>query len=229
MRSDSTPYRLCLGLAVSCLLAAGCGILNRKAVPQPSFYSLGDVAPKPVRSSPAQLSTAPTLLVSPPRAAAGFDTAHIVYLREPQKLEYFAHSEWIDSPARMLAPMIRNEIASAGVFAAAMPTSGIARGDLSLETEILRLQQEFESTPSRVRFGLRATLTDTRTGRVLAWREFEQTVVATTDDPHGGVIAASLAVQAVLEQLAALCNEVAEVWQHSGGTVTTPLERSPVR
>jgi len=27
-------------------------------------------------------------------------------VREPHKLEYFAHSEWVDPPARMLAPLI---------------------------------------------------------------------------------------------------------------------------
>jgi cholesterol transport system auxiliary component len=214
MKQSSILFGLCLSVTVSCLLE-GCGLLSRKAVSQPAFYSLGNAAATPARNIPYEPSTAPTLLVTTPRAAAGYDSAHIVYLREPQKLEYFAHSEWIDTPARMLAPMIVTVIANGGTFAAVVPTSGVARGDLSLDTDILRLQQDFESTPSQVRFTLRATVVDNRTGRVLAWREFDQTVAATTDDPHGGVLAAALAVETALGQLTAFCKETAEHWQHS--------------
>jgi cholesterol transport system auxiliary component len=77
------------------------------------------------------------------------------------------------------------------------------------------LQHEFDSPPSRVRFTLRAYVVDNATRRVLAWREFDETVPAATDDPDGGVVAANRAVQTVLEHLARLCAEAAETWQLS--------------
>ena len=83
--------------------------------------------------------------------------------------------------------------------------------DIDLETisltDIIRLQQEFQTRPSRVRFTLRATLLDEKTRRVVAWREFDATVPSVTDDPYGGVLAANLAVQSVLKELAAFCAE----------------------
>jgi cholesterol transport system auxiliary component len=66
----------------------------------------------------------------------------------------------------------------------------------------VRLQQDFASQPSRVHFTLRAHLVDSATRRVLAWRVFDESVAAATDDPYGGVVAANRAVQTVLEQLA---------------------------
>jgi cholesterol transport system auxiliary component len=56
------------------------------------------------------------------------------------------------------------------------PTASSA--DLRLDTEILRLQQDFASQPSRVRFTLRAYLVDQTTRRVLAWRVFDEAVAA---------------------------------------------------
>ena len=54
----------------------------------------------------------------------------------------------------------------------------------------------------RPRVTLRATLVEDRSRRVLAWREFDTVIPAATDDPYGGVTAASAAVQEALQQLA---------------------------
>jgi cholesterol transport system auxiliary component len=77
----------------------------------------------------------------------------------------------------------------------------------------MRLEQDFVDQPSRVRFTLRAYVVDDATRRVIAWREFDETVAATSEDPLGGVIAANRAVQIVLEKLASFCAEAAGSWQ----------------
>jgi len=71
----------------------------------------------------------------------------------------------------------------------------------------LRLQQEFLSAPSTVRFTLRAYLVESATRRVIASREFEAAVPAASEDPYGGVVAANRAVRTVLENLSAFCAE----------------------
>jgi cholesterol transport system auxiliary component len=155
---------------------------------------------------------APTLIVNPPHASAGFDSHRIIYVREPHQLEYFAHSEWVDTPARMIAPGIVAALENTGAFRAVVLTPSAAAGDLRLDVEILRLQHEFGSTPSRVRFTLRAYLVDNENRQVLAWREFDETVVAVQGDPYGGVIAANGAVQEVMQRLASFCAEAAGSW-----------------
>ena len=207
------------GIGMILLFTAGCASLLPKPPVQPTFYSLDraalDVSVKlpSANGIAAPLETAPTLVINPPRAAAGFDSQRIIYTRESHQLEYFAHNEWIDTPARMLAPLIVAAVSNAGTFRAVVPTPSLAAGDIKLDTEIVRLQQVFGRAPSRVQFTLRAYLVDSASRRVLAWREFDETVTAASEDPRGGVDAANRAVQNVLRALTALCIEAAGTWQ----------------
>ena len=197
--------------ALSLTLVCGCGAMGPVLTPHPNFYSLAGArntptpAPVPARAA----VTAPTLIVSPPHAAAGFDSQRIMYVRHADKLEYFAHNEWVDTPARMLAPLIVAAVERSGAFRAVVQTPSLVAGEMRLDTEILGLQHEFLSAPSRVRFTLRAYLVESVTRRVIASREFEAAVPAASEDPYGGVVAANRAVQAVLERLSAFCAEAA--------------------
>ena len=197
--------------ALSLTLVCGCEVIRPVVSPHPNFYSLADArnTATPAQSGPRAAVTAPTLIVSPPHAAAGFDSQRIMYVRQADQLEYFAHNEWIDTPARMLAPLIVAAVESSGAFRAVVQTPSPAAGEMRLDTEILRLQHEFLSAPSRVRFTLRAYLVESVTRRVIASREFDAAVPAASEDPYGGVVAANRAVQAVLENLSAFCAEAA--------------------
>jgi cholesterol transport system auxiliary component len=198
------------GLAV--LALGACSLLRPTTAPAPTLYSLDNAysaAPLPALAAVSAQTTAATLtlIINPPQAAAGFDSQRIIYVREPHKLDYFAHSQWVDPPARMLGPLLLAAIERSGAFRAVVLTPGAAAGDLRLDTEIIRLQHEFQTQPSRVRFTLRATLVENKTRHVLAGREFEAVAPASSDDPYGGVVAANQAVQTVLENLAQFLTE----------------------
>ncbi len=192
-------------LAVSLILLGlgACGALG--SAPPVAFYALDGAANSAAVPVSAPAARAATLIINPPHASAGFDSPRIIYLRQPFKLEYFAHSEWVDPPARMLGPLLVTAIEKSAAFRAVVLTPGAASGDLRLDTMIVRLQHEFQSQPSRVRFTLRATLVDEKTRRVLAWREFDALVNAGSEDAYGGVLAANQAVQVVLGELSAFC------------------------
>lgn len=196
-------------------LVHGCAALGTVVAPHPtSVYSLADVRDTATPALAHAAASAPTLIVSPPHAAAGFDSQRMMYVRQADQFEYFAHSEWIDTPARMLAPRIVAAVESSGAFRAVVQTPSPAAGEMRLDTEILRLQHEFLSAPSRVRFTLRAYLVESATRRVIASREFDAAVAATSEDPYGGVVAANRAVQTVLEKLSAFCAEAARGWRN---------------
>lgn len=200
-----TGYRLIVsGLAL--LAISACSLLQPITPPFPNFYVLEGISGK---TSPPAPASAPTLIVSPPHAAAGFDSQRMIYLREPYKLEHFAQSEWIEPPARLLAPLIVDAIVRTGAFRAVVLTPSTAAGDFRLDSEIIRLQQDFRSRPGSVRLTLRATLIDENTRRVVAWREFDQSVATKSEDPYGGVIAANRALQDTLEKLADFAAETA--------------------
>ncbi|MDP3539459.1 MAG: ABC-type transport auxiliary lipoprotein family protein [Azonexus sp.] len=211
---STTLLRISVASLLLALLGA-CGVLEASREPQPAFYSLYGARPAahPASTPPVPWSiTAPTLIVNPPHAAAGFDSQRIIYTREPHQLQYFAHSEWVDTPARMIAPSIVAALEDTGAFRAVVLTPSAAAGDLRLNVEILRLQHEFASSPSRVRFTLRAYMVDNETRQVIAWREFDETVVAGQDNPYGGVVAANAAVKKVMERLASFYAEAARGW-----------------
>jgi len=192
--------------AVSLTLVCGCAALGPVISPQPNLvYSLAEARDTPMPALAHAALTAPTLIVSPPHAAAGFDSPRMLYLRQADQIEHFAHSEWIDTPARMLAPRIVSAVESSGAFRAVVQTPSAAAGEMRLDTEILRLQHEFLSAPSRVRFTLRAYLVESETRRVIASRVFDAAVPAASEDAYGGVAAANRAVQTVLESLSAFC------------------------
>ena len=218
-RARSVRRSLCGSAALGgLLLASGCGSLLPKATPPPSLYAL-DSAPATsanTASAARPSGTAPTLVVNPTRAAPGFDSQHIVYVRLAHQREHFAHSDWVDTPARMLAPLIAAAVEHAGTFSAVGPLASGLHANLRLDTEVLRLQHEFGGGPSRVRFTLRATVLDGSTRRVLAWREIDETVASASEDPYGGVVAANRAVQLVMAQLAAFCAEAARSWVPPG-------------
>ena len=197
-------------------LAAGCASLLPKAPAPPTYYALdGALAPAraPSHGAAPPLSTRPTLTINPPHAAAGADSAHMIYVRQAHRLDHYANSVWVDTPARMSAPLIVAALERSAAWRAVVLTPSAAAGELRLDTEILRLQHDFTRAPSRVRLTLRATLVDTSTRRVLAWREFDETAAAPSEDAYGGVVAANVALHAVLASLLVFCEDATSRWQ----------------
>ena len=120
-----------------------------------------------------------------------------------------AHSEWIDTPARMLTPLIVAAIEQSGGYQAVVLTPSAAVGELRLDTEIVRLHYELDRQPSRVHFILRAYIVDTKSRQVLGWREFDEAVGLETAGPYGVVVASNRAVHYVLEKLTIFANDEA--------------------
>jgi cholesterol transport system auxiliary component len=188
---------------------AGCGAsLLPKPPAAAARYTLDLPALAPA-SAPAvaapAAANAPVLLVAAPSAAPGFDSARMLYQRQPQQLEAFAFHEWVEPPARLLAPLMVQALQATGAFRAVLlaPTSGT--GALRLETEVVRLQQDFSTQPSAVRLTLRAALIDAATRRVIATHVFDASVPAGREDPVAGAAAAQQAARRVLGELAVAC------------------------
>ena len=191
-------------VALAAIMLCGCSLLFSANPLPPELFSF-DSPQQAVQSPPQVKNGAPTLIVSIPRAAAGFDGRQIIYVRQAHKLEYFRQSQWVDPPAGMLSPLIIAALERSCQFTAVVQSPTSAVGRLRLDVEIVRLQHEFMMLPSRVHFTLRAHLLDTATRQVVAWREFDAIVPSSSEDPYGGVLAANSAVRMVIEELATFC------------------------
>jgi cholesterol transport system auxiliary component len=193
-------YRVFQVLTATLLLAA-CGGLTAPQVASPNIYVL--------EAGPAiqagQVKRDLVLAVSLPRALSGFDTPQMAYVKQPFELNYFVTSRWADTPARMLQPLIAQAMEQTESFRAVVQTTGAISADVRLDTELVRLEQDFKTRPSRVQITLRAQLIDVRGKRLLAAQQFDDVEIATSEDAYGGVTAANRMLQRVLGKLAEFC------------------------
>ena len=202
LRTNTTAALLATTLLA--MLLAGCGNLLPKPAAPPITYTL-EAGTEAGAQPAAAAASAPTLAVSALQAAAGYDSARIVYMRQPQQLEAYAQSVWVDTPARLLAPLLVAALQRSGAYAAVVSAPSAAASTLRLDTGLLRLRQDFEGGASTVTLTLRATLVDGAARQVLGSRDFSATVPAATADSAGGVRAAQAATRQVLAQLAEWC------------------------
>jgi len=203
---------LVLLLALVLVMASGCtsGLWPKpgaavKLLSIDDATERADANPRPAESAITPASSALTLLVVPVRASPGLDTRDIAWLHRPHEIEHYALHQWVDTPSHLLAPLIVRSLQRSGLFRAVVMAPSSAAADLRLETELLKLQQDFSDTPSRVHLSLRVTLVDTATRRVLAIRDIDAVAVAPTENAEGGAAAASIATREALRRLDALC------------------------
>jgi cholesterol transport system auxiliary component len=179
------------------LTLTGCTALPSPHIENTHLYLLDA---KPAATNAAKHNQ--VLTISPITARPGYDTPQIAYLRQPLELEYFATHRWADTPARMLKPLLLQALSPQYITAA----PGQVASNLRLDTELIRLQQDFTSHPSRVVITLRAQLIDVQEKRIIAVKVFDETEPSDSEDAYGGVLAANRALLRVLTQLAEFCN-----------------------
>ncbi len=196
------------------LLIPGCTSILSTRETHTTYYSLeaSTLSTKKTERSNA-VDYLPTLIVNSPKAAAGFDTRRMMYSRSQHQIEYFARNEWVDTPSHMLQPLMVAAIEKTRSFRAVVAKTAMVKADLRLESEVITLLQDFNSKPSVVKFTLRTTIINNTSGEVLALREFNERIAATSDDPVGGVKAANVAVNNALEKLGLFCAETAVNWK----------------
>jgi len=194
-------WRLALAATLLGGALAACTGLTPPAVDEISIYTF-EARPVTVRLAPRPGAI---LAVGTPRAWPGFDTARIAYVKQPYELEYFTKSRWADQPARMLVPLLARVLEQSGTFDAVVQTPGAVAGTLRLDTELVRLQHEFEVQPSRVRLTLRVQLVDMEARRVIAAGEFEEVEAAAAENAYAGVAALNRALERMLPRLAEFC------------------------
>jgi len=201
-------------LVLTVALSACSGTLLPKPPAPPARFTLDGPRNAPTAAThraAGPAPAAPAIAVALPRAAAGYDSRHMLYQRRPHELEAFAFHEWVDAPAQMLAPLLVRALQDSGAFRAVLLAPSTALAGWRLESELIRLHQDFSTQPSQLRLGLRAVLLDVVSRQVIAWREFDLGVAAASDDPVAGVQAAHQATRQLMQAVAAFCAEQAAI------------------
>ncbi len=182
------------------LLLCSCSLpLPRPTAGQPvKSYVLewqgGEEAPV---SSPRRDS----LLISPTLSTPGFDSSDMAYMRTPYEIEYFANHRWVDSPARMLEPLLVQAAEQSGLFRNVVEAGSGAEVDLRLDSKLIHLQQVCRLNPSQLQLALRVTLTDVASARIIASQTLSVSEAIEARTPYAGVQAANQAVARLLSEL----------------------------
>ena len=88
MNSSQAGRRRFGAMVLAASLLSGCSMLLPVRTSPPTLFSFD--SPQSAHRPAAPVKTgAPTLIVSIPRAATGFDSSQIVYIRRPHTFEYF--------------------------------------------------------------------------------------------------------------------------------------------
>ena len=179
------------------LVLAGCALPQDSSPPQQAYLlEVGAFT-----SPPARRPNGKILLVTVSKEAAGFDSNRIAYTREPPKLDYYKDSVWSDTPAKMLLPILVRAFESTGVFKAVVSPPSPVLADVRVDVDVIRLQQEFMTMPSRVRLITRIKVVEMKSGHVLETRLFEAIESAPSENAAGAARAANAAVQKVLSEM----------------------------
>lgn len=189
-----------LALAGLMLLTACIGPQGKPQNDSATYYLSAAIPSK--SGNNAKLVPPVTLLVSSMRAHPGFDTSRMAYLREPNRLEYFAHNQWVEAPARMLTPLVVQALETSSAYSAVVQASSSVPAPLRLDTELIHLAQDFSAHPSHMRLQVRAQLVDTQTQTIRAGRLFEVQAASASEDARGGVAALNHVLPEMLTQLA---------------------------
>jgi cholesterol transport system auxiliary component len=206
------PTVAAISSALAIALLGGCTSLLPPPPPPDNVYLLeSGVDQVSSAASPrgdaraAQPKSDRVIAVGLPRARAGYDSARMVWVQQEHGLKVYSRNRWADTPARMLMPLIAQALERAGGFHAVVQAPSAASATLRLDTELVRLQQDFSMQPSRVQFTLGVQLVDIRTRQVIASAEFDEVEIAETEDAYGGVRAANRALQRLLARIADFC------------------------
>lgn len=183
------------------LLITACGLPGSSKATVKQAYVLQGAQPS---SIPDGLVPKPclSLRVSQPESAPGFNTVRMAYRIEPNRMDYFAYHEWVATPARMMASLIETRLDESGLFGAIVAGSSDIRTDLRLDSEVLSLQQEFEDGTSNVTLAVKVNLVKVSNRSLINSRTFSYRVAADEQNAEAGVVAANLATERFLDDLA---------------------------
>lgn len=187
---------LALGAA---MISAGCVSLLPNAAEAPSIYRLSDSDTAFVGT----VSSGPTIRVAIPGSPKALHGVDVVVSPDGQRLAYAAGAQWAEPIPRLLQSAAVKSLETQGGLIAVQPPTA-ARADYALEMNIRAFEAYFdkgEMAAPLARVKINATLTDLKTRRIVATREFFATRRASERRVSRIVAAQDEAAKTVLSEL----------------------------
>ena len=193
---------------------AGCTPLQ-KSPGAISTYDFGVLYPSTKETATTQTPQSQhdkkSLLIADVTSPAWLDNTAIHYrlmYHNPTQTFMYGNSRWIASPAALFTQQLRNQIVSQ-LNEYVIKDSSAAKTDRTLDIELKELVHVFETaTDSHVVFGLRASLIERNSRKLLAQKDFNISEKATSADAAGAVSAINTASNRLIGELVNWLNSV---------------------
>ncbi|HYM31182.1 MAG TPA: ABC-type transport auxiliary lipoprotein family protein [Candidatus Cybelea sp.] len=190
--------RRSLFLSLTGLALSGCANLPGLG-PAPNVYEL---APK----TTFNLDLKPVtwqLEVDEPLADGGLDTNRIALKTTPFELKYFADSRWIERAPKMVQTLLVESFENTGRIVGVGRQSVGLRADYTLKSELRQFQAEFikDSKLPTIRVRLNVKLVKEPRDEIIAFQNFEYTLVSEHDDIQTVVATFNETINKVLRQV----------------------------
>ena len=189
---------VCMAMVIS-----ACGMLPGKPTqPAMNEYALNaGFAPGPVGSELESGTSCLSAQVMLPRAAAGFNTSRMAYTQNQDRLNYYAYSQWIDTPSYMFQPLLVDALQRSGRFNTVVKSPSPVRTRYRLITDDLAVVQQIRGKSNVVLIGMRLQLLDMQ-DRILVIDEALVLEQSTEANPQAGVAAANAIARDLLALVA---------------------------
>ncbi|MBK6321946.1 ABC-type transport auxiliary lipoprotein family protein [Candidatus Aalborgicola defluviihabitans] len=206
----STRARALFGLMI--LALTGCAQMQPH--PRATVYDFG---PGPVVDAPAnRMANLPALVLAEVDTSAALDSTAVLYrlaYSDAQQLRPYAQARWSMTPAQLLRQRLREHLGQRRAVLNAAQGLAISQSakSMSMHVELDEFSQLFDSAEhSTGLVRLRATVGQANAGadRLVAQRSFVVQRPAPTQDAAGGVRALTLAVDAVVAEIAEWLEQV---------------------
>ncbi len=200
-----------LFIGACALLLAGCGVLPGKSPQKPvtDYVLNAGLAPGAMGAVTSGSDSCLSVQVMLPRTAAGFNTSRMAYTDQRDSLRYFAYSQWADSPAYMVQPLLVRGLQESGVFRTVVKSPSPISTRFRLIADELAIVQIFQGLGSTLRVAVRLQLFDAREGR-LAFDVPVGLERAADANAEAGVQAANALTAELIELVATRTREAAD-------------------
>lgn len=189
-----------LVMAIACLLSA-CSVFYPVKTEQTTSYVLNTL-PSSVTKKPTHKIT---LLVAQPATSQIYNTTQMAYTTQPYQVAYFVKSRWADTPSQMLQSLLTEALQNTHYFYAVGVSPVLSQYDYVLNMQLLQFEQRFSGHMSEILITLRAQISKTANGQVVAAKQFTIVEPTLANTPYAGVVAANKGTAKLLAQVTKFC------------------------
>ena len=205
-------YSTRAGTLFGLMILALTGCAQMQPHPRATVYDFG---PGPVVDAPAnRMANLPALVLAEVDTSAALDSTAVLYrlaYSDAQQLRPYQAARWSMTPAQLLRQRLREHLGQRRAVLNAAQGMAISQSSMSMHLELDEFSQLFDSAEhSTGLVRLRATVGQANAGadRLVAQRSFVVQRPAPTQDAAGGVRALTLAVDAVVAEIAEWLEQV---------------------